>query len=93
MGLMQLMPSTAERFRVADPFNPAQNIAAGAQYLKQLLGRFNGNIRLALAAFNAGPAKVDTDSPEVPEIPETQQYVERILSLLNAETPQVQVLP
>ena len=58
-GLMQLMPATIEQFQVDDPFEPKQNIAAGAKYLKQLLDRYKGDIKLALAAYNTGPGTVD----------------------------------
>jgi len=79
MGLMQLMPATANQFGVPDPFNPAENVEAGAAFLKQLLERYGGDLSLALGAYNAGPAKVDA-AGGVPKIPETQEYVNRILS-------------
>lgn len=90
MGLMQLLPGTAELLKTQDPFDPAQNIEAGASYLKQMLGRFKGDLRLALAAYNAGPEKVDSANPAVPDIPETVDYVDRIVNALHgapAETP------
>jgi soluble lytic murein transglycosylase-like protein len=86
MGLMQLMPATADRFHVADPFNMEQNVMAGAKYLKELLGRFHGDLKLALAAYNAGPERVDGDTPAVPEIPETQNYVTQIMKSLEKES-------
>jgi hypothetical protein len=86
MGLMQLMPATAERFHVSDPFNVAQNVLAGARYLKELLGRFHGDLKLALAAYNAGPERVDGETPAVPDIPETQNYVAQILKSLEKES-------
>jgi soluble lytic murein transglycosylase-like protein len=76
MGLMQIMPNTADYLKVSDPFDPAQNVDAGARYLKELMGKFGGDLKLSLAAYNAGPAKVDG---EVPANPETQSYVEQIL--------------
>lgn len=79
MGLMQLMPATANQFGVPDPFNPAENIEAGAAFLKQLLVRYGGDLPLALGAYNAGPAKVDA-AGGVPKIPETQDYVNRVLA-------------
>ena len=78
-GLMQLMPATAETFKVKDPFDPAENVAAGSRFLKSLLDRYQGDMAKALAAYNAGPGRVDRDG-EVPEIPETQNYVGRILA-------------
>lgn len=83
VGLMQLMPETAEHFHVADPFNTEQNVAAGARYLKQLIDRFHGDLKLALAAYNAGPERVEGDPPAVPDIPETQNYVTQILKSLE----------
>jgi soluble lytic murein transglycosylase-like protein len=83
MGLMQLMPETADRFHVTDPFDAEQNVAAGAQYLKELLDRFHGVLKLALAAYNAGPERVDR---EVPEIPETENYVKMIFKSLEKES-------
>jgi len=83
MGMMQLMPDTASKYKVADPFNAEQNIQAGAQYLKELLDRFKGDLPLALAAYNAGPERVDGTPPAVPDIPETQDYVKQILKALG----------
>jgi soluble lytic murein transglycosylase-like protein len=78
MGLMQLMPTTAARFGVLDPFNPAENIRAGVGYLKQLLDRYDHNEELALAAYNAGPQAVDRHGSRIPPYTETQNYVKRI---------------
>ena len=86
MGLMQLMPATAERFHVSDPFNIEENVLAGARYLKELLGRFQGDLKLALAAYNAGPERVDGQTPAIPDIPETQSYVAQILKSLEKES-------
>ena len=83
MGLMQLMPDTVQSLKTGDPFDPAQNIESGARYLKQMLTRFKGDIKLALAAYNAGPEKVDGPTPAVPDIRETRDYVERIVKALN----------
>lgn len=77
-GLMQLMPATAAQFGVADPFDPQQNVEAGAKLLKQLLSKYDGDVGLALAAYNAGAARVDRDAG-VPHIPETMRYVTEIL--------------
>jgi soluble lytic murein transglycosylase-like protein len=81
-GLMQLMPATAEQLEVADPFDAKQNIEAGAKYLKQLLDRYKGDVKLALAAYNAGPAAVDQKNG-IPDIKETQIYVEAIVQKLK----------
>jgi soluble lytic murein transglycosylase-like protein len=83
-GLMQLMPATASQFRVTDPFDPQQNAAAGAKFLKFLLERYGGDVALALGAYNAGPARVD-EAGGVPAIQETRQYVHSILGALVFE--------
>lgn len=83
MGLMQLMPDTAATLKTGDPFDPARNIDSGARYLKQMLARFKGDLKLALAAYNAGPEKVDGPKPSVPDIPETRDYVDQIVKSLN----------
>jgi soluble lytic murein transglycosylase-like protein len=79
MGLMQLMPSTAEELDVKNPFDPLENVDAGAKLLRQLLDRYNGDLRMALGAYNAGPAAVDAVK-DVPPIRETIDYVHTILS-------------
>lgn len=79
-GLMQLIPATATRFGVTDAYDPAQNIAGGVQYLAWLLNRFNGDIRLATAGYNAGEGAVDRHGG-VPPYAETQVYVERVAIL------------
>ena len=81
MGLMQLMPATAQAFAVADPFAPAQNVEAGAKYLKQLIERYHGDVRLALGAYNAGAGRVD-QAGGIPAIPETIDYIRRIMDAL-----------
>jgi soluble lytic murein transglycosylase-like protein len=80
MGLMQLMPSTARQLRVQDPFNPEQNVDAGVRHLKQLLESYGGDIKLTLAAYNAGAGAVARSSG-VPHYAETQNYVRRITNL------------
>ncbi|BCW97155.1 MAG: lytic transglycosylase domain-containing protein [Fimbriimonadales bacterium] len=77
LGLMQLMPETARALGVADPLDPVQNIEGGVRYLSHLIQRF-GDLRLALAAYNAGPGRVQQYGG-VPPFPETQRYIERIL--------------
>jgi soluble lytic murein transglycosylase-like protein len=83
---MQLMPDTAGRFGVKDPFDPKQNVDAGAKYLKELLTRYSGNLGLALGAYNAGPNKVD-EAGGIPAIPETTNYVNEILGRLGLQPP------
>jgi len=78
LGLMQLMPATAEELEVEDPLDPKENIDAGTKFLRQLLEKFKGDLALSLAAYNAGPAAVE-EAKGVPEIPETKDYVEAIL--------------
>jgi soluble lytic murein transglycosylase-like protein len=80
MGLMQLMPSTAAEYRVTNAYDPAQNIRAGVAYLKSLMTRFNDDVSLALAAYNAGPGAVEKYGRTVPPYRETRAYVARIRS-------------
>lgn len=81
-GLMQLMPATALDLGVRDPFDPAQNLAGGAALLKQLLLRYSGDLNRVLGAYNAGASRVDA-ADGVPAIPETMNYVEKILGKLS----------
>lgn len=78
IGLMQLMPDTVHRLDVRDPFDPEENIAGGAKYLRYLLDRFNGNVPLALAAYNAGATRVE-QYDTLPPIRETRHYVKKVL--------------
>ena len=81
LGLMQLLPKTAAQYAVTDVFDPAQNIDAGAHYLRDLLERYRGNLTFALAAYNAGPEMVDRYGG-VPPFPETRNYVRQITTKL-----------
>ena len=80
MGLMQLIPATAQRFGVANPFDPKQNIEGGVNYLKHLLDLFGGDLNLSLAAYNSGEHTVQRYGG-IPAIPETQNYVRRVTSI------------
>jgi len=77
VGLMQLIPSTAQRYGVNNAFDPAQNIEGGTRYLRSLLDRYNGDLTKSLAAYNAGERTVDVNGG-VPAIPETQRYVQKV---------------
>jgi len=80
MGLMQLMPQTARQLNVANPFDPQQNVDAGVRHLKKLMESYGGDIKLSLAAYNAGPGAV-ARSAGVPRFAETRDYVKRITQL------------
>lgn len=82
MGLMQLMPGTAERFGVENAYHPEENVQGGVKYLRLLVDRYQGNLRLVLAAYNAGERVVDR-LQEVPPYKETQVYVGRVLKYLK----------
>lgn len=77
-GLMQMIPATAERFKVTDIYDPAQNIEGGVKYLRWLLKRFDGNVNLALAGYNAGEGAVERCGNKVPDYQETKNYVAKI---------------
>lgn len=78
-GLMQLMPDTADAMKVSNPFDPEENIHAGARYLSLLLDRFGNDKKLALAAYNAGPEKVEAYKG-IPPYPETKTFVRKVLA-------------
>jgi soluble lytic murein transglycosylase-like protein len=81
VGLMQLMPATATRFGVSNLFDPRQNVHAGARYLKFLIDRFGQDVRLALAAYNAGEEAVERNGGQIPPFSETMAYVPRVLKI------------
>jgi soluble lytic murein transglycosylase-like protein len=79
LGLMQLMPATARRFNVKDNSDPKQNILAGSKYLRELLNLYQGDLKLTLAAYNAGPGAVQKYSNQIPPYKETMRYVPKVL--------------
>ena len=81
IGLMQLMPATATRFGVSNPYDPRENVHAGARYLKLLMNRFGQDVRLALAAYNAGEEAVERNGGQIPPFAETMAYVPRVLKI------------
>jgi soluble lytic murein transglycosylase-like protein len=83
LGLMQLMPATVTALNVTNPFDPKENVDAGAKLLKQLLVRYGGDVARALSAYNAGPTRVD-EAGGVPRIEETMDYVDRILTRMGS---------
>jgi soluble lytic murein transglycosylase-like protein len=80
MGLMQLMPDTAKEMQVAAPFEAEDNIMGGSRYLRKLLNLFDGDLRLGLAAYNSGPSRVLAND-RIPNIPETEQYVKKVMNV------------
>ena len=83
VGLMQLMPATAKRYGVADRRNPSANLSGGTRYLKDLLLRFDSNLELALAGYNAGENAVEKFGNRIPPFDETRNYVRKVLQLYS----------
>lgn len=83
IGLMQLMPGTADMLGVKDPFDAEQNISGGTKYLRMLINRFNGDYKLALAGYNAGPAAVEKYNG-IPDYEETINYVNNVMSIYES---------
>jgi soluble lytic murein transglycosylase-like protein len=91
-GLMQLMPALSASMGITDPFDPRQNIMGGARYLRELLDLHRGNVKLALASYNAGPTTV-AKYKAIPPFPETQRYVKKITGLLAEARAETADLP
>ena len=83
MGLMQLMPDTARLHNVTNAYNPGENVEAGARHLRMLLDRYQGDLELSLAAYNAGSAAVEK-ARGIPPFPETREYVRRVLRFYDS---------
>jgi soluble lytic murein transglycosylase len=83
MGLMQIMPGNFKALNLKEPFDPEQNIMAGVRYMARLLDRFKGKVPLALAAYNAGPDRVEAYQ-DIPPIQETEEYVKKVMKFYYA---------
>ena len=88
IGLMQLMPETAQRYGVSNIYDPAQNVHAGARYLRDLMRKFNDDLSLALAAYNAGEDAVVRYGNRIPPYRETREYVPRVMNFYRRYRPQ-----
>jgi hypothetical protein len=91
-GLMQLMPATSERFQVADPFDPERNVDAGAAFLRSLLNKYKGDVRMALIAYNAGESRADTKTDDLLPL-ETQGYLANIFADLGIQEVEASTEP
>lgn len=83
VGLMQIMPQNFKRLNLKNPYDPRQNVMAGAKYFRSLLNRYDGRIKMALAAYNAGPTAVE-HYQKIPPYPETQAYVVKVMRFYRA---------
>ena len=84
LGLMQLMPENIKAMNISDPFDPMENILGGTRYFREMLDRFQGELPLSLAAYNAGPTAVERYNNSIPPYKETEAYVERVLKFYYA---------
>jgi soluble lytic murein transglycosylase-like protein len=84
IGLMQLIPATAQRYGVQDIYDPVQNVSGGVRYLRDLLNMFNGNLELAIAGYNAGENAVVRAGNRIPPYPETRAYVPKVMSFYRS---------
>lgn len=89
VGLMQLMPETAERYGATNPYDPAENVNAGARYLRDLMQKFNNDLSLTLAAYNAGESKVIRYGNRIPPYRETLLYVPKVMDLYRRNRPDI----
>ncbi|HTQ09526.1 MAG TPA: lytic transglycosylase domain-containing protein [Fimbriimonadaceae bacterium] len=88
LGLTQLMPANVKELGVSNPFDPAENLDGGARQLAQLIAKYPGHLDIALAAYNAGPGAVAKAGGSIPNYPETQSYVRKVLDLYHAKQAQ-----
>ena len=84
LGLMQLIPATAQRYGVINSYDPTENVSGGTRYLRDLLKMFNGNVELALAGYNAGENAVIRAGHRIPPYPETMAYVPKVLQFYRS---------